>query len=166
MKDVNRYETKKLRGKHFEVSVRDGIMEIWAIDVGEYSDYKVVGYCTSEESAKKRCAILNGDDTYSYRGSYGCFKMDNMDCGCSTSMFYGFMVWAWRDSDGYRDFEIYSGPVYSAKEKETLIWRQHINSKLAKCTVRIYVRENNEELAKKAALDALYKEDAESEGVV
>jgi hypothetical protein len=38
---------------------------VWVIEQGEYSDYRVVGVYTTEENAQKVCDLLNDGDEYS-----------------------------------------------------------------------------------------------------
>ena len=130
---------------------------MFIITSGEYSDYTVHGYCTTEEKAREYCAKCNSEapDNYSIT-EYE--EVDCLDLAESVPILYAFHFIAKFDSMA-RAWKVQSHKYY----KNSVIVSRHITDVSRGkdfYDICVTVRENDEELALKAAQDALYKQRA------
>ena len=138
-------------------------MALYGIQVGEYSDYRVVGYCTSEESAKKRCSVLNRnmDDTFD---EYTYFELENLDCNDPVDVWFRAKA-LFSAGSGLKkgEYQIRMSdliPVIGYKPIEIAK-----TGKYDHYYVTAYIKENDHELARKVLQDIFYKFLAEQEGL-
>ena len=141
-------------------------MAIYGIEVGEYSGYEVIGYCTSEEEAAARCAMLNIGNRGRY-DEYTYFEMKNLDIEGEASNDVWYKV-EYRIDGGIDETDDcwtvgLSKLVPVFHYKEPIIKKVMTSPNTLDVTVR--VRENSEDLAKKAVIDAYYKYLAEHNGL-
>lgn len=132
-------------------------MKIFAIQSGEYSDYCVHGYCTSEDQARQACARLNPSRVRSdyISDEYTYFEMDCLDSAQLVPILYLFTFYFTHSANQ-------AAWLGHPEEMEPILICSHC-SKAVKVSAGAYrvfitVRENNVALAAKAAQDALYKQ--------
>ena len=133
-------------------------MSIWGIQVGEYSDYRVIGYCTSEEAAIARCAIMNGESRYD---CYTYFELENMDVAELVDVWYEATA-SFSSCTGNPagwSCEKCGEPFPVIGYKEPYFWGNRRN------LVTVRVRKNDADLVKKVAQDAFYERLAREEEV-
>ena len=144
--------------------------KVYLIMVGEYSDRRCVGWCATEEEARRVCAarnsaIGNGGDWYEVEE---CESMDGSVAGdvcVGWSHRFEFV----RGADGWR--RRWVGDAYLNSRHAPVVveerpvfdgWRSD-----TPCVhVRVWRKDEDEEAAQKAALDALYEYLAKKEGVM
>lgn len=138
---------------------------VWLVMVGEYSDRCCVGWCSTEEEARKVCAVRN------WRGGN---LFDYEVCGCLDRTVAGNVCAGWtrefefcRDDDGWKVrycsepwLLVRHAPYIGEMEKSP-----GASPRLTQVRVRVWQRDDDVDRAKKAALDALYAYVAKKEGV-
>lgn len=138
---------------------------IYGIQVGEYSDYRVIGYCNSEDSAMRRCALLNRDresvfDEYTY------FKLDDLDCADPVDVWFVASAMFSRNDHsktGWRMWYAGTGKLYPVVGLRPIVVEKNSSTQYK---VTACVRKNSDDLAMKTLEDIFYKHLAEQEGVV
>lgn len=143
-------------------------MSVWIITSGEYSDYCVIGYCTTEEQAIQVCASHNAKKT-KWGDPYEYAEVECMDGNWVVGPVfyrYGFTfrrsgeTWVLSNGANRGDDE----HTVTAKTERNVVFQKRGAVDWAFVTVT--VREPKAELAKKAAQDALYEKLAEVQGIV
>lgn len=141
---------------------------MYLIMVGEYSDRHCVGWCATEEDARRVCAARNsaegdGGDWYEFEG---CECLDGSVAGdvcAGWSHLFEFV----RGADGWRRRWgncAYLNSRHAPVVKERLV--DHGWGSDTPCVrVRVWRKDEDAEAAQKAALDALYAYLAKKEGV-
>ena len=154
-------------------------MSIYLITRGEYSDYGVVGYCTSKRTAEKVCAQLNRKEAQSkYSDPYmveRCRCMDEKPQAKHTA--YEYRFYATKFIDGtvrmnnplatMGDGMLVDGWLPTKVKYEDVNWIANGISTCIKGSYSIYVRTDKKDPDKalKIAEDALAKYRAEEEGL-
>jgi len=142
---------------------------IYLITRGEYSDYGVVGYCTSKNVAEKVCAKLNRRELQRIYNSNpymveSCRCMDEKPKAESVAYEYEFH--ATKDISG----EVVIRYPYSAEGVLVDEWlpvrvERDGYSISESYTIRVRVKQKNRDKALKIAEDALAQYRAEEEGM-
>ena len=124
--------------------------KIYLIMTGEYSDRHCVGYCTTEEEAKKYCAIKNSAhmDDY-YHNEYDIEEQECLDGVMDGVPDIGVSFRIIFDGTNIRFVD---DPIISARHK-TSVFGKNGNS----LEVRIWQKEADENKARKIAQDAVCK---------
>ena len=133
-------------------------MKIYAIESGEYSDYCVHGYCTSEEQAMQTCAFLN-QEIFNGRASvyienyvYTYQELECLDRKQPVPILYFFRSsFSYNSSAGSWAGRIDHGPYMTHSPCE------QVSKRGPTYFVDITVRNNDRSLAAKAAQDVFYK---------
>ena len=132
-------------------------MKIFAIQSGEYSDYCVHGHCTSEDQARQACARLNPSRVESsyISDEFTYFEMDCLDSAQLVPILYLFTFYFTHSAK-------HAAWVGRPEEREPIVICSHCSKvvKLRESAYHVFitVRENNVDLAAKAAQDALYNQ--------
>lgn len=142
--------------------------KVYLIMVGEYSDRRCVGWCSTEEEARRVCAARNsaggdGGDWYEVE-ERACLDGSMADEVCAGwSHRFEFV----RDADGWRKrwsgFAVLNGRHAPVVRERNVFdgWR----SDTPCVRVRVWRKDEDVAAAQKAALDALYEYLAQKEGV-
>ena len=123
--------------------------EMYLIMTGEYSDRRCMGYCTTEDEARRYCAVKNsagGYDEYDYEAAE-C--LDGKVCGDSeagVTVKVSFRWWGgeWRMD---RVYHLYLDLRHPPR----------VRRGIGEIVVDVWMREYDTERARKAAQDALYE---------
>ena len=139
-----------------------GNRQIYIITSGEYSDYCVHGYCTTEDKARERCAMLNNrananDHLWATYHEYEAIEC--LDADEHPALLYLFHVDFAFDTSS-RTWKVWNkpkSPTLVTEHASTAVRVKYSNG-IRRYKVVVTVRENSEKLALKAAQDILYRQ--------
>lgn len=141
--------------------------KVYLVMVGEYSDRHCVGWCSTEEEARRVCAARNS------AGWQDGDLYDIEECECLDGTVNGDVCVGWsrvfefvKTEDGWR--KRWNGCAYLNSRHAPVVDEDMYGfGRNARSTVNVRVWRKDEDMAaaQKAALDALYAHLAKKEGV-
>ena len=142
--------------------------KVYLIMVGEYSDRRCVGFCATEEEARRVCAAKNS------AGGRGSDWYEVEECECLDGSVAGDVCAGWtyrfefvRGADGWR--RRWVGDAYLNGRHAPVVREMNVfdgwRSDTPCVHVRVWRNDEDAEAARKSALDALYEYLAKKEGV-
>lgn len=143
--------------------------KVYLIMVGEYSDRSCVGWCATEEEARRVCAARNsaGGDGGDWYEVEECESLDGSVAGDVCAGWTHRFEFV-RDADGWR--RRWVGDAYLNNRHAPVVRERNVfdgwRSDTPCVHVRVWRKDEDAEAARKAALDALYEYLAQKEGVM
>lgn len=144
-------------------------MSVFIITSGCYSDYTVHGYCTTEENAKKYCALKNSGN-YSRYDQFDYAEIECLDdpANAVNQIYYQF-VFRFKRHEYKNIWECFSreeSMMVAAKTASCKWCRQrYATDPLGYAEVTVTAETDDFKKAQKIAQDVLYQWIAEQEGV-
>ena len=126
--------------------------KVYGIFCGAYSNISRVGYCTSEEAAKRYCAAKNTPDTDSMWDEYWYDELECLDDAINGDVNVGVTVTIEYERDGksYEQVHICS-PIVSAQHPVSVRKNHHGN-----IVISIWQKKYDKDKAEKAVRDSFF----------